>query len=140
MQEPALMKTSFALSNKMMYDACWDREVLLVKRNIFLYGFRTMQTIILAVACCLTFPKLRMPAQTQADGDKFISVLFFSLMICMFDGVTELNLTVRMCMHACVRVCVCVWLCVVGCARAYVRVRFSVSACMHACVLLRMHV
>lgn len=78
-----------------MYRACWDREVLLVKRNFFLYGFRTFQTVLLAVATAITFPKPRMPATTQDQGNRFISVLFFSLLMVMFDGATELNLTVR---------------------------------------------
>lgn len=88
------MKSKYALSNWEMYKACWDRELLLVKRNLFLYGFRSFQTVLLAVFTAITFVKPRMPTQTQADGNKFIAVLFFSLMICMFDGITELNLTV----------------------------------------------
>ena len=90
-----MVKSKYALSGWEMYLACWDRELLLVKRNIFLYGFRTFQTVLLAVATALVFVKPRMHTNTQDDGNRFISVLFFSLMICLFDGVTELNLTVR---------------------------------------------
>ncbi|KAK9794008.1 hypothetical protein WJX73_008792 [Symbiochloris irregularis] len=92
--EAALVKTRYALNNWEMFKACWDREILLVQRNLFLYGFRTFQTVLLAVFTALTYVKPRMHTDTVADGNRFISVLFFSLMICMFDGITELNLTV----------------------------------------------
>lgn len=78
-----------------MFMACWDRELLLVYRNWFLYGFRTFQSVLLGVFTVLTYPKPRMPAGTQDDGNRFFSVLFFSVMILMFDGIAELNLTVR---------------------------------------------
>lgn len=95
LQDAALVKQKFALRPWQMFMACWDRELLLVYRNLFLYGFRTFQSVLLAVFTALTYPKPRMPARTQDDGNRFFSVLFFSMMICMFDGITELNLTVR---------------------------------------------
>ena len=69
-----------------MFWACMDREVLLAKRNLFLYGFRTVQTVIIGVCVVLTFFHSRMPTNTQADAGKFFSVLFFSLLIILFDG------------------------------------------------------
>ena len=86
LQERALVKSKFALSAMNMFRACMDREVLLVQRNLFLYGFRTVQTIIIAVCVVLTFFHSRMPTNSQSDGGKFFSVLFFSLLIIMFDG------------------------------------------------------
>ena len=94
LQERALVKSKYALSAMNMFRACMDREVLLVKRNLFLYGFRTVQTIIIGVCVVLTFFHSRMPANTQADGGKFFSVLFFSLLIIMFDGVALLSVPV----------------------------------------------
>ena len=94
LQERALVKSKYALSAMNMFRACMDREVLLVKRNLFLYGFRTVQTIIIAVCVVLTFFHSRMPTNTQADGGKFFSVLFFSLLIIMFDGTARACLSV----------------------------------------------
>lgn len=39
-QDAALVKTPFAISNWQMYMACWDRELILVQRNLPLYIFR----------------------------------------------------------------------------------------------------
>ena len=86
LQDRALVKSKYALGAWNMFKACWAREVLLVSRNLFLYGFRTVQTIIIAVVVVLLFFHSRMPTKTQNDGGKFFSVLFFSLLIVLFDG------------------------------------------------------
>ena len=95
LQELALVQAKYALSTMDMFRACMDREVLLVKRKLFLYGFRTVQTIIIAVVLVLTFLRSRMPTSSEADAGKFFSVLFFSLLTIMFDGASLVSQMLR---------------------------------------------
>lgn len=41
----ALSKTKYAVSRWMLFKACFEREILLIKRHTFLYVFRTLQVL-----------------------------------------------------------------------------------------------
>ncbi|XP_031487459.1 ABC transporter G family member 42-like [Nymphaea colorata] len=77
-----LLKTSFA------------KEWLLIKRNSFVYIFKSVQIIIIAMIGATLFLRTNMPIKTETDGAVFIGALLFSVIINMFNGIPELSLTI----------------------------------------------
>ncbi|CAH1438131.1 unnamed protein product [Lactuca virosa] len=70
------------------------RELLLMKRNAFVYIFRTTQITIMSVIAFTVFFRTEMKSGRLEDGGKFFGALFFSLLNVMFNGVAELALTI----------------------------------------------
>ncbi|KAL3536142.1 hypothetical protein ACH5RR_004603 [Cinchona calisaya] len=90
----ALVKTKHALSNWEIFKACFSREWLLMKRNSFVYIFKTVQITIMALISSTVFIRTQMPHGHLQDGGKFFGALFFSLINVMFNGMAELSMTV----------------------------------------------
>ncbi|PSS15955.1 Pleiotropic drug resistance protein [Actinidia chinensis var. chinensis] len=65
-----------------------------MKRNSFVYIFKTTQITIMSVIAFTVFLRTQMPAGTLQDGGKFFGALFFSLINVMFNGMAELAMTV----------------------------------------------
>ncbi|XVF24906.1 hypothetical protein REPUB_Repub13aG0168100 [Reevesia pubescens] len=54
--QAALVFTRYSISKLQLLKACWDKEVLLIKRNSFLYVFKTSQIIIIAFLASTILP------------------------------------------------------------------------------------
>ncbi|EEE56847.1 hypothetical protein OsJ_06460 [Oryza sativa Japonica Group] len=91
----ALTTMKNALSNWESLKAVLCREKLLMKRNSFLYIFKVTQLIILAFLSMTVFLRTKMPHGQFSDGTKFLGALTFNLITVMFNGLSELNLTVK---------------------------------------------
>lgn len=90
----ALVKKKYGLSNWEVLKACFSREWLLMKRNSFVYIFKTVQITIMALISSTVFLRTQMPHGKLQDGGKFYGALFFSLLNVMFNGMAELAMTV----------------------------------------------
>jgi hypothetical protein len=90
----ALVTTPYALSNWDIFKACMDREWLLIKRNKFLYIFRTGQVMLLSVICSTLFIRTRIHPIDEQNGFLYMGTLFFALIHMMFNAFTEMTLTV----------------------------------------------
>lgn len=90
----ALVTQKYGISNMELFKACMDRERLLMKRNSFLYIFKTTQITIMAIICFTVFFRTEMKHGQLQDGGKFYGALFFSLLNVMFNGAAELGLTI----------------------------------------------
>ena len=90
----ALVREKYDISKWELFKACFDREWLLMKRNSFVYIFKTTQITIMSVIAFTVFLRTQMPAGTLQDGGKFFGALFFSLINVMFNGMAELAMTV----------------------------------------------
>ncbi|KAK1439450.1 hypothetical protein QVD17_05268 [Tagetes erecta] len=90
----ALAKQKYGISNAELMKACFDREWLLSKRNMFLYIFKTVQLTFMSLVGMAMFFRTKMHAGGLEDGMKFFGSLFFGLIVVMFNGMTELALTV----------------------------------------------
>ena len=90
----ALVTQKYGISNLELFKACFAREWLLMKRNSFVYVFKTTQITIMSVIALTVFLRTEMPVGTVADGGKFFGALFFSLINVMFNGMAELAMTV----------------------------------------------
>ncbi|XP_021846147.1 ABC transporter G family member 39 isoform X2 [Spinacia oleracea] len=90
----ALIKEKYGISNWELFMACFWREWLLMKRNSFIYIFKTTQITIMSLITMTVFLRTTMHHKTITDGSKYLGVLFFSLINIMFNGFAELSLTV----------------------------------------------
>ncbi|KAL0401568.1 UNVERIFIED_CONTAM: Pleiotropic drug resistance protein 2 [Sesamum latifolium] len=90
----ALVKDKYGISNKDLFKACLSREWLLMKRNSFVYIFKTVQITIMALFTFTVFFRTTMKSGQTDDGGKFYGALFFSLLNVMFNGMAELAMTI----------------------------------------------
>lgn len=71
-----------------------QRELVLVKRNAFLYIFRFFLTMFMAFVTATLFLRTQLHANSVAQGQLYFSVVFFSLIMLMFDGFAEMTFTI----------------------------------------------
>ncbi|KAK9916362.1 hypothetical protein WJX75_001804 [Coccomyxa subellipsoidea] len=89
-----LVRKRYALSGWELFKACWRRELILVSRNLFLYGFRFFVTMLMAFVTATLFLRTNLHPDSVESGNLYFSVIFFSLISLMFDGFAEETLTV----------------------------------------------
>ncbi|KAJ0718449.1 putative ABC-type Fe(3+) transporter [Helianthus annuus] len=90
----ALAKEKYGISSLDLLKTNLARESLLMKRNAFLYIFKTCQITLLSIIAFSLFYRTTMKSGQLKDGGKFLGALFFSLLNVMFNGTAELALTV----------------------------------------------
>ncbi|KAK9156690.1 hypothetical protein Scep_003264 [Stephania cephalantha] len=90
----ALVTEKYGISNWELFKACLSREWLLMKRNSFVYIFKTVQITILSIIAMTVFLRTEMKYGQVVDGGKFYGALFFSLINMLFNGMAELAMTV----------------------------------------------
>lgn len=90
----ALVFNKYSVPKMELLRACWDKEWLLIKRNSFVYVFKTVQLIIVAAIGATVFIKPRMRTRNENDGALFIGALLFTMVINMFNGFSELALMI----------------------------------------------
>ncbi|XP_024525458.1 ABC transporter G family member 31 [Selaginella moellendorffii] len=90
----ALMKTKYGISKWQMFKACTEREWLLIKRNRFLYTFRTAQVAFMAFVAGTLFLRTRLHPDNATDANLYLATLFYALVHMMFNGFSEMSITV----------------------------------------------
>ncbi|KAF3342097.1 pleiotropic drug resistance protein 3-like protein [Carex littledalei] len=92
---PAALTTSkYGVSTKELLKAQIDREILLIKRNSFVYIYLITQLTIIALATMTVFLRTRMHRDASTDGNKFFNALFFGALMIMFNGFSEMAMTI----------------------------------------------
>ncbi|XXG56014.1 hypothetical protein AAC387_Pa03g3547 [Persea americana] len=92
---PAALTTSKFGVNKMeLLKACISRELLLMKRNSFVYIFKMMQLTIVGFITMTVFLRTKMHRGDTTDGGIFMGALFFALVMLMFNGLSEMAMTI----------------------------------------------
>ncbi|KAI3912461.1 hypothetical protein MKW92_019912 [Papaver armeniacum] len=86
----ALVTEKYGLSKWELFKACFSREVLLMKRNSFIYVFKITQITVMSLLCLTVFLKKEMKHGHIVDGGKFYGALLFGLINVMFNGMAEL--------------------------------------------------
>ncbi|GLT88466.1 hypothetical protein SLE2022_064910 [Rubroshorea leprosula] len=89
----ALSFRVYSLSKWELFRACMSRELLLMKRNSFIYIFKTIQLLIASFITMTAFLRTRMKIDIL-HGNYYMGSLFFSLLVLVFDGFPELSMTV----------------------------------------------
>ncbi|KAJ6820441.1 ABC transporter G family member 36-like isoform X1 [Iris pallida] len=92
---PAALTTSrYGVSTKELLKATTARELLLMKRNSFVYIFKATQLTIMAFITMTVFLRTEMHRNSVTDGGIYMGALFFSLITLMFNGFSELAMTI----------------------------------------------
>ncbi|OMO80624.1 ABC-2 type transporter [Corchorus olitorius] len=90
----ALTKEKYGVSRKELLKACASREYLLMKRNSFVYIFKMTQLVILGFITMTIFLRTEMHRDTVTDGGIYMGALFFTLLMMMFNGYSDLAMTI----------------------------------------------
>ncbi|CAL4896463.1 unnamed protein product [Urochloa decumbens] len=90
----ALTTTKYGVSAKDLLKANIDREILLIKRNSFVYIFRAFQLILLATITMTLFIRTKMHHDSVTDGSIHLGVLVIIVLVILFNGMSELPLTI----------------------------------------------
>ncbi|XP_050366568.1 pleiotropic drug resistance protein 1-like [Argentina anserina] len=90
----ALTTRKYGVSKKELFKACMSRQVLLMKRNSFIHIFKVAQMILMSFVTITLFLRTEMHRGTVEDGGIYMGALFYTMMIIMFNGFSELSMTV----------------------------------------------
>ncbi|TKW32265.1 hypothetical protein SEVIR_2G157400v4 [Setaria viridis] len=90
----ALTTTRYGVSAKALLKANIDREILLMKRNSFIYMFRTFQLTLMSLIAMTVFFRTKMKRDSVTSGGIFMGAMFFGILMIMYNGFSELALTV----------------------------------------------
>ncbi|XP_059654379.1 pleiotropic drug resistance protein 3-like [Cornus florida] len=89
----AISFSMYSLSKWALFRACMSREFLLMRRNSFIYVFKSIQLVIIASITMTVFLRTRMSIDV-AHANYFLGALFYALIILLVDGFPELSMTV----------------------------------------------
>ncbi|KAF7025963.1 hypothetical protein CFC21_038106 [Triticum aestivum] len=92
---PAALKTSkYGASMKELLKANINREMLLMRRNSFVYIFKATQLTLMAIITMTVFLRTNMHHDSITNGGIYMGALFFGIVMIMFNGLAEVGLTV----------------------------------------------
>lgn len=89
----ALSFSMYSLTKWQLFKECFKREYLLMKRNSFVYVFKSVQLLIIASVAMTVFLRTRMKVDLDHAND-YLGSLFFALVILLVDGFPEVSMTV----------------------------------------------
>lgn len=90
----SLVFKKYTMPTMGLLKACWDKEWLLIKRNSFVYIFKTVQICIIAVISATVFLRTEMHRRNEDDAAVYIGAILFTMIMNMFNGFSELPLTI----------------------------------------------
>ncbi|CAH1422570.1 unnamed protein product [Lactuca virosa] len=90
----ALTNEKYGLNRKELLKACTDREILLMKRNSFVYIFKLFQLTFMSLVTLTVFFRTEMHRDTLEDGGLYTGALFFGVVMIMFNGMSEISMTI----------------------------------------------
>ncbi|XP_072976814.1 pleiotropic drug resistance protein 3-like isoform X2 [Typha angustifolia] len=89
----ALSFSIYSLPKWELFKACVARELLLIKRNSFVYIFKATQLGVVAIITGTVFLRTRMGVDT-IHANYYLGSLFYALLLLMVNGFPELAMTV----------------------------------------------
>ncbi|KAL9244666.1 hypothetical protein vseg_018421 [Gypsophila vaccaria] len=90
----ALATEKFGVGTMDYLKACFDRELLLMKRNSFVYIFKILQLTVMAFLAMTVFFRTKMHKDSVTDGSIFTGALFFGVAVSMFNGMPETSMII----------------------------------------------
>ncbi|KAL7114121.1 hypothetical protein ACP275_04G100100 [Erythranthe tilingii] len=91
----ALVYKTNAVPNTELLRANFAKEWLLIKRNSFVYVFKTVQIFIVALIASTLFLRTHMRTRNEQDGAIYVGALLFAMICNTFNGFAELALTIQ---------------------------------------------
>ncbi|XP_060181741.1 pleiotropic drug resistance protein 1 [Lycium barbarum] len=89
----ALTTEKYGIGKRQLLKVCAEREFLLMRRNSFVYIFKFFQLMVIALMTMTIFFRTKMPRDNETDGGIYSGALFFTVVMLMFNGLSELPLT-----------------------------------------------
>ncbi|MCD7456583.1 transcription factor [Datura stramonium] len=89
----ALTTQKYGIGKRQLLKVCTEREFLLMQRNSFVYFFKFFQLMVIALMTMTIFFRTKMPRDDETDGGIYSGALFFTVVMLMFNGLSELPLT-----------------------------------------------
>ncbi|KAG0455937.1 hypothetical protein HPP92_023725 [Vanilla planifolia] len=74
--------------------ASFAKEWLLIRRNSFVYIFKTVQIVVTALIGSTVFLRTQTQTDTIEDGNIYVGALLFGLIVNMFNGFAELSISI----------------------------------------------
>ncbi|KAF9612831.1 hypothetical protein IFM89_004241 [Coptis chinensis] len=90
----ALSTSSYGMKSAGLIKTSFSWQMLLMKRNSFLYVFKIIQLLLVAVITMTVFFRSTMHHKTVDDGGLYLGALYFSMIIILFNGFTEVAMLV----------------------------------------------
>lgn len=90
----ALSISRFGVKRSELFKISFDWQKLLIKRNSFIYVFKFIQLLIVALITMSVFFRTTMHHNTIYDGGLYVGALYFSMVIILFNGFTEVSMLV----------------------------------------------
>ncbi|KAI3455371.1 hypothetical protein Pfo_012034 [Paulownia fortunei] len=91
----ALTTKEYGVSKKELLKACASRELLLMRRNSFVYIFKLFQLSIMAIIAMTLFLRTKMHRDNLTDGRIFAGSLFYAVTTVTFNGMAEIAMTIQ---------------------------------------------
>ncbi|CAA0839380.1 ABC transporter G family member 40, partial [Striga hermonthica] len=91
----ALTTKEYGISKKELMKACTSRELLLIKRNSFVYIFKLLRLSLMAVIAMTLFLRVKMHHRSLSDGRVFAGALIYAVTTVLFNGMAEIALTIQ---------------------------------------------
>ncbi|XP_042517769.1 ABC transporter G family member 36-like [Macadamia integrifolia] len=90
----ALVRNKYSVSKMELLRTSFDKEWLLLKRNSFVYIFKSVQIIIVALIASTVFLRTKMHTSNEDDASVYAGALIYAVVINMFNGFAELTITI----------------------------------------------
>ncbi|KAK9232141.1 hypothetical protein WN943_022384 [Citrus x changshan-huyou] len=90
----ALTTEVYGAGKRELLKTCISRELLLMKRNSFVYIFKLTQISSVALAFMTLFFRTKMHKHSLTDGGIYAGALFFATAMVMFNGLAEISMTI----------------------------------------------
>ncbi|XP_051136190.1 pleiotropic drug resistance protein 1-like [Andrographis paniculata] len=90
----ALTTRKYGTSVMKLLKTCARRELLLMKRNSFVYLFKVGQVTMIGIITMTLFLRTNMHHRGLEDGYIYLGALFFATTIIMFNGMPEVSMTI----------------------------------------------
>lgn len=84
-----------SISSKDLFMVNFEKEWLLMKRNSFVYIFKTTQIAIMAVVASTVYLRTNLHRRNLDDAGLYAGALFFGVLNIMFNGYAELSMTIN---------------------------------------------
>ncbi|GAB2223582.1 hypothetical protein Droror1_Dr00017723 [Drosera rotundifolia] len=91
----ALTIDKYGVGKKEVLKATFSRELLLMKRNSFVYTFKINQLIFMAFIAMIVFLRTKMSKDNVSPGGTiYVGAMFFEVIMIMFVGMAEMSMTI----------------------------------------------
>ncbi|KAL3532403.1 hypothetical protein ACH5RR_005924 [Cinchona calisaya] len=92
---PAALSTSqYGVKRRELLKTNFDWQLLLMKRNSFIYVFKFIQLLLVALITMSVFFRTRLHHDTIDDGGLYLGEMYFAMVIILFNGFTEVSMLV----------------------------------------------